>query len=391
MATIPPNICDLPDVCIEVILGYLNYEEISKVRLVCHHFNEVSQGILNRGFSNVQKCVTRCIKVIKSQLPKRDSQRRSHHLAKHMDILSSLETRISLLSMTYVKYIEIGVSCFIPGKVLDELYSVIRYVMLCGTAPKNTGEVLQELRDISSMAMEHFDEKVAPFLKKRETSTFQLGGGDSGTTNEFIELYSDVVEGRNRLGMMEMMLSLQKYKYGVHLLRNQIGEHQKKFLELEKRALEQEKKFLIQEKKILEQAKKSIEQEKLLFELSRQVASLMDLAEPTGTKRKAEDSHSGASKMLKFGKISCFTDLKRVEIKGDELSFDGPSTSYSVSVEVPRSNDICCGAKTIEDELLRMNPSKKGDSHNLKGKNKRGGTKPLQIPKRFTRSQSKAH
>ena len=49
--------------------------------------------------------------------------------------------------------------------------------MLCGTAPKNTGEVLQELRDISSMAMEHFDEKVAPFLKKRETSTFQLGGG----------------------------------------------------------------------------------------------------------------------------------------------------------------------------------------------------------------------
>lgn len=42
---------------------------------------------------------------------------RNHPLAKHSDILTCIETRISMLSMTYTKYIEVNLCCFIPGKV----------------------------------------------------------------------------------------------------------------------------------------------------------------------------------------------------------------------------------------------------------------------------------
>ena len=43
---------------------------------------------------------------------------------------------------------------------------MLRYVNST-RAPQRAHEVLQELRDISSMAMEYFDEKIVPILKKR--------------------------------------------------------------------------------------------------------------------------------------------------------------------------------------------------------------------------------
>ncbi len=36
--------------------------------------------------------------------------------------------------------------------------------------PPRSNELLQELRDISSMAMEHFDEKIVPMLKNKSSS-----------------------------------------------------------------------------------------------------------------------------------------------------------------------------------------------------------------------------
>lgn len=133
--------------------------------------------------------------------------------------------------MTYTKYIEVNLCCFIPGKVfrhmlpaallysthgntefsmavcvssihnflilvfvfkvIDEVLHVLRTITnpsqssnsLAGRASGNsaggsqptlfwsdqvlrTHEVLQELRDISSMAIDHFEEKIAPTMKK---------------------------------------------------------------------------------------------------------------------------------------------------------------------------------------------------------------------------------
>lgn len=101
---------------------------------------------------------------------------RNHALAKHADILTCIETRISMLSMTYTKYIELNLCCFIPGKIIDEVLQILRLV---GTTlrPLRAHEVLQELRDISSMAIDHFDEQIAPNLKKSfcEISSQKMG------------------------------------------------------------------------------------------------------------------------------------------------------------------------------------------------------------------------
>ena len=50
--------------------------------------------------------------------------------------------------------------------MIDEVFRVIRLVRATPSPPR-AHELLQELRDISSMAMEHFDEKIAPILKKK--------------------------------------------------------------------------------------------------------------------------------------------------------------------------------------------------------------------------------
>ena len=65
--------------------------------------------------------------------------------------------------MTFVKYIDLDICCFIPGKVIDEIFSVLRSLQT-EEQPPRAYEILQELRDISSMAMEYFDEKIVPTL-----------------------------------------------------------------------------------------------------------------------------------------------------------------------------------------------------------------------------------
>lgn len=181
------NLLDLPDCMLEQILEYLSFDEIAKQRIVCQKFNTIGQGLLNFGFHKMVKRHGNLIKMIKSQLPRRESERKNHPLAKHSDILTCIETRISMLSMTYTKYIEVNLCCFIPGKVIDEVIHVLRTITnpnSSGKLPANpatgsqsalpfwsdqilrTHEVLQELRDISSMAIDHFEEKIAPTLKK---------------------------------------------------------------------------------------------------------------------------------------------------------------------------------------------------------------------------------
>jgi F-box protein 28 len=68
--------------------------------------------------------------------------------------------------MTYQKYINHGTACFIPGKVIDECYEILRMISVTDTRNLRAHEILQELRDISSMAIEHFDEKIVPDIKK---------------------------------------------------------------------------------------------------------------------------------------------------------------------------------------------------------------------------------
>ena len=49
--------------------------------------------------------------------------------------------------------------------MIDELFEVLRKISATDAEIPRSYEVLQELRDISSMAMEYFDEKIVPTLK----------------------------------------------------------------------------------------------------------------------------------------------------------------------------------------------------------------------------------
>ncbi|XP_028166838.1 F-box only protein 28 isoform X2 [Ostrinia furnacalis] len=159
------NLINLPVVVLEKIFSYLTYDDIAKNRLVSQTFNEMGMRLLNRGFVLIERRHALALKAVKAQLPRRESERRYHPLARHSDILTSLETRISMLNMTYTKFIDNGICCFIPGKVIDEMRRVLSIVETTKTPPR-AHEVLQELRDISSMAIEHFDDKISPAFRK---------------------------------------------------------------------------------------------------------------------------------------------------------------------------------------------------------------------------------
>ncbi|XP_034837579.1 F-box only protein 28 [Maniola hyperantus] len=156
----------LPVLVIENIFSYLSFDEIAKNRLVSKEFNDICKRILNRGFLMIERRHALALKSVKAQLPRRESERRYHPLSRHCDILTSIETRISMLNMTYTKFIDNGLCCFIPGRVIDEIRRVLIIVESSKTPPR-AHEVLQELRDISSMAIEHFDDKISPAFRKR--------------------------------------------------------------------------------------------------------------------------------------------------------------------------------------------------------------------------------
>ncbi|KAH8343219.1 F-box only protein 28 [Drosophila kikkawai] len=158
------NLLDLPQTVLQDIFELLPYDEVAKKREVCTRFNFICQKVLNAGFNKVIMEHAKSFKRIKSMLPRRESERRSHILSRHSDILTSIETRISMLTMTYSKFIDLNICCFIPGRVLDEINGILR-ILSVSTKQLRPHEVLQELRDISSMAIEHFDEKIAVNFK----------------------------------------------------------------------------------------------------------------------------------------------------------------------------------------------------------------------------------
>ncbi|XP_023947281.1 F-box only protein 28 isoform X2 [Bicyclus anynana] len=178
------TLLSLPELVIEYIFSYLSYDEIAKNRLVSKEFNEICKRLLNRGFVMIEKRHASVLKNVKAQLPRRESERRYHPLARHCDILTSIETRISMLNMTYMKFIDNGICSFIPGKVIDEIRRVLTIVESSNTPPR-AHEVLQELRDISSMAIEHFDDKISPaFRKQLHESVLQPTSGPSRSENQ---------------------------------------------------------------------------------------------------------------------------------------------------------------------------------------------------------------
>lgn len=102
---------------------------------------------------------------IKSQMPRRESARRNHPLARECDIIETLHMRLTLLQMTFGKHIERKHICFFPGEILDEVFRILNYIASTSTQPLGRAyKVTDELFDLSTMAMEYFKENIEPTL-----------------------------------------------------------------------------------------------------------------------------------------------------------------------------------------------------------------------------------
>ncbi|XP_035028717.1 F-box only protein 28 isoform X1 [Hippoglossus stenolepis] len=282
----------LPIVAIETILNFLSYDEISLLRSVCKRMDIICQRVLNQGFLKVERYHSLCQRQVKAQLPRRESERRNHSLARHADILAAVETRLSLLNMTFMKYVDSNLCCFIPGKVIDEIYRVLRYVNST-RAPQRAHEVLQELRDISSMAMEYFDEKIVPILKKKLPGADLSGrliGSTPGNRHVFLlapkrrlHLHSDVAGPSTSLTTMSLLAKNTPSRSEMTKVQQQVKVNgasmtvmRREMQEIRVKQLEQQKQLQDQEQKLLEQTQVIGEQNARLAELEHKLRELMD-------------------------------------------------------------------------------------------------------------------
>nr|CDS34119.1 f box only protein 28 [Hymenolepis microstoma] len=152
----------MPNDCLRKVFGFLSFHEVAQIRPVCRKFNVVAADLLKCEFCRLEQLVRDYRRELKLLLPRRESERRRHNMAGHADVLSAVETRISLLGMTIMRYVDEGYCSFFPGKVLDELRRVYVAIKSSTEPISRSTELLRELRDISSMAMEHFDEVLLP-------------------------------------------------------------------------------------------------------------------------------------------------------------------------------------------------------------------------------------
>ncbi|XP_077585160.1 F-box only protein 28 [Stigmatopora nigra] len=263
----------LPIVAIEAILNFLSYDEISLLRLICKRMDMICQRVLNQGFLKVERYHSMCQRQVKAQLPRRESERRNHSLARHADILAAVETRLSLLNMTFMKYVDSNLCCFIPGKVIDEIYRVLRYVNST-RAPQRAHEVLQELRDISSMAMEYFDEKIVPILKKKlpgaDLSARLIGSAPVTSPSSSLTTMSLLAKNApSRSDMTKVQQQVKVNGASVTVLRREMQE-------IRIKQLEQQKQLQDQEQKLLEQTQVIGEQNARLAELKHKLRELID-------------------------------------------------------------------------------------------------------------------
>lgn len=179
------NLLDLPVCMISNIFSYLTYDEIAKNRAVCKTFDEIGREELTRGFAVVQRRRFAYLRELRAQLPRRESERRSHPLNRHNDILWSMDTRLAILSSAFQGWIEKGYCCFIPGKIIDEVIRLIRILKTTKEELPSPHRFLLELRDLCCMAVEYFREHITPdYFNRPNLSTRYAGESVYETINK---------------------------------------------------------------------------------------------------------------------------------------------------------------------------------------------------------------
>lgn len=233
------TILNLPEVALEKILSYLSYDELANKRLVCSTFNKVCGGLLTKGFIHLEKKHASIYRIVKGLLPRRPSERRTHLVvSRYSEILQGMETRIRMLSVTYMRYVEQHFVYFIPGKVLDEIQRLLNLIEQKFNPPNNSNTLLEELRDLSSMAMEHFDEHILPIIQRQE----------KGKPNKIGLLCNEILRMKRRNRVQKHYIVYWAGK--VHSLSNKVSVQNLRLKKMTAKIREQNSKLQVQSTKM---------------------------------------------------------------------------------------------------------------------------------------------
>lgn len=155
--------------------------------------------------------------------------------------------------------------------MIDEIFRVLRLIRDTKTPPR-AHEILQELRDISSMAMEHFDEKILPDLKHSictsmagSVSSYELPSGSlmishhNRNSNNTTLPHNFSSEKLNQT-FKKIYNRTKKNKISFLSIRSQIGK-------MKLRMRRQDSQMRLQSSRLLKQARKIHEQDAQLAEM----------------------------------------------------------------------------------------------------------------------------
>lgn len=296
---------DLPQEIIEKIFSYLPFKKVCQLRLVCHNIDYICGQILNSTFLRLQNQMLARFQDIKAKMPRRESARRSHHLACESDIVETLHMRLTLLQMSFGKHIERKHCCFFPGEILDEVYRILHYIKVTSKLDLPY-KVTDELFDLSTMAMEYFKETIEPNLP--EIAYFSAdflnfsGSFPSTSSSKYLSLDStalsevskdsghvsnDELEGEDlvetipqsnmvlRKRIRKIKQGMKRYNSQLSLLKQDLRSCKRKTSEQQKQITEQQKQLADQQKQTLEYATRLDEYDKKNEEISRKFSTLL--------------------------------------------------------------------------------------------------------------------
>uniref|UniRef100_A0A2M4AIN6 F-box domain-containing protein n=2 Tax=Anopheles triannulatus TaxID=58253 RepID=A0A2M4AIN6_9DIPT len=366
------NLMNLPTELLEHIFSYVGYKKIGHMRVISRQMNQVCSSILNSTFQKLQNHMQTRFQTVKAKMPRRESARRNHPLAFESDILETCYMRLSLLQMTFGKHIERKHCCFFPGAILDEVYSVIRYIRTTPSLDRPF-KVTDELFDLSTMAMEYFKEHIEPNLPDiayfttstksfaaLETSS-SLMSRDTSHSNSSSPPQSNMVL---RKGIRKIKQGMKRYNNQLTVLRSELRTCKRKATEQAKTITEQQKLLAEQQKQTLEFANRLDETDKKNEELSRKFSTVLQELNKCKTELQYWRSNSPAvTNCTLYDQTVATDELEELAGNKNELT---NTTGQAASLCAPSlsENDSALAILPVDD-IQEENKSNCGDNHAL--------------------------
>ncbi|XP_035793044.1 uncharacterized protein LOC118467101 [Anopheles albimanus] len=366
------NLMNLPTELLEHIFSYVGYKKIGHMRVISRQMNQVCSSILNSTFQKLQNQMQTRFQTVKAKMPRRESARRNHPLAFECDILETCYMRLSLLQMTFGKHIERKHCCFFPGAILDEVFSVIKYIRTTPSLDRPF-KVTDELFDLSTMAMEYFKEHIEPNLPDiayftnstksfaaLETSSSLMSRETSHTSSSSPPQSNMVL----RKGIRKIKQGMKRYNNQLTVLRSELRTCKRKATEQAKTISEQQKLLAEQQKQTLEFANRLDETDKKNEELSRKFSTVLQELNKCKTELQYWRSNSPAvTNCTLYDQTGATDELE--ELAGNKIELthsndQAPAMCASSLCESDTGVAILSGNDTQEEEKRDT-----GDNHAL--------------------------